>query len=288
MDRSFTMRLLVTGAAGLLGKALAQVFSESHEVVALTRKDGDITDKTRMTSVIKAAAPEVIVHAAAIPDVDECERNPELAWRVNAEATKELVAIAAELGSAFALISTDSVFDGKSERPYVESDATNPLSVYGRTKVAAEEHTRRGEKHWIFRVSVLFGSGKENFVNKAWRKAMGNEPYVVASDQRGTATYTLDAAKTMVGVIAAGAYGTFHVCNQGECTRYELARRAVELAGMDTKVVIGKTISELNRIGPRAKYSVMEMRELKKRGFALPRTWEEALRSYVETAVPVK
>jgi dTDP-4-dehydrorhamnose reductase len=281
------VKIAVTGAAGLFGRGLVEVFGEDHKVAPLTRKEGDITDAARMREVLSEIAPEMIVHSAAMPDIDECEKNAEQAWRVNAEATRGLVEIAKHIGAGFALISTDAVFDGTQTNPYVESDPVNPPSVYGRTKVAAEEHTRKMDKHWIFRVSALFGPGKANFVNKAWCKAMGSEAYVVASDQLGSATYTIDAAHAILKVIREGAHGTYHVCNQGECTRYELAKRAVELAGMNSSNVIGKPMSEMNRVGPRLKYSVMEMQALRKQGIALPRTWEDALRAYAATLKPV-
>jgi dTDP-4-dehydrorhamnose reductase len=277
------VKIAVTGAAGLFGRGLVEVLGEDHEVSPLTRQDGDITDMTRMREVIGNVKPDVVVHAAAMPDIDECEKNPEQAWKVNADATRGLVEIATELGARFAFVSSDAVFDGKSNRPYVESDIVNPPSVYGRTKVAAEEHVKKLARHWIFRVSVLFGPGKANFVNKAWCKAMGSEPYVVANDQRGSATYTIDAAQTMLQVIYAGAHGTYHVCNQGECTRYELAKSAVELAGMSSSNVIGRPMSEMKRLGPRLKYAVMEMRALQEQGIELPRKWEEALRAYAGT-----
>jgi dTDP-4-dehydrorhamnose reductase len=280
------VKIAVTGAAGLFGRGLVSVFAESQTVVPLARKDADITDSAQMRRLMREISPDVMVHSAAMPDLDDCEKNPDQAWRVNAQSTRELVGLAQDLGAAFALISTDAVFDGKSTHPYVETDAVNPPSVYGKTKVAAEEHTRRYDKHWIFRVSVLFGPGKANFVNKAWCKAMGNEPYVVASDQLGSATYTLDAAQTILQVIAAGAHGTYHVCNQGACTRYELAKGAVELAALNSSNVIGRPMSEMNRVGPRLKYSVMEMHALQQIGIPLPRAWEEALRAYVKTLQP--
>ena len=280
------MKIVVTGAAGLLGKGLVQVFGERHDVSPLTRQEGDITDAQRMRSLIQEIAPDVVVHAAGNPDIDACEKNPELAWKVNSEATKELASITSQTGGAFAFVSTDAVFDGKSSRPYVESDVVNPPSVYGKTKVAAEGFVRTHAKHFVFRVSVLFGPGKANFVNKAWCKAMGNEPYVVANDQLASATYTVDAAATMLQVIEADAFGTYHVCNHGECTRYELARRAVELAGLNAGVVVGKPVQEMARVGPRVKYSVMKMEALQRRGFQQPRGWEEALRAYVGTLKP--
>ncbi len=161
------MKIAVTGAAGLFGRGLVQVLGGSLEVAPLTRKESDITDTAKMREVVSRVSPGVIIHAAAMPDIDECEKNPEQAWKVNAEATRGLVEIAEELGAGFAFISSDAVFDGKSTRPYVETDAVKPPSVYGRTKVAAEEHVRKLAKHWIFRVSALFGPGKANFVNKA-------------------------------------------------------------------------------------------------------------------------
>jgi dTDP-4-dehydrorhamnose reductase len=277
------VKIAVTGAAGLLGKGLVQVFRERHEVLPLTRQEGDITDARRMCELLESIRPDVIVHAAAMPDVDECEKNPEQAFRVNIEATQRMVEIAGNLGARFAFISTDAVFDGKSQRPYVETDAGNPPSVYGQTKVAAEESVRKYERHCIFRVSVLFGPGKANFVNKGLCKAWGKEPYVVASDQLGSATYTLDAAQTMLRVFDAGLNGTFHLCNEGACTRYELARRSVELAGLNASVVVGKPMAEMKRPGPRLTYAVMEMKALRDAGIERPRSWQAALEEYVKT-----
>lgn len=276
------MKIAITGGGGLLGKGLAQVFGRQHEVLALTRQDADVTDAVQMRTVLRSFAPAIVVHAAAMPDIDDCELNPEKAWRVNAEATKSLVEIARELGCGFAFISTDAVFDGKATRPYVETDPVNPPSVYGKTKVAGEDFVRAYERHWIFRVSALFGPGKANFVNKGLCKAWGKEPYVVASDQLGSATYTVDAGETMLRVFAAGKYGTFHLCNQGQCTRYELARKSVELAGLDATIVVGKSMVEMKRPGPRLQYAVMEMRALHDKGIEVPRRWEAALEEYVK------
>ena len=277
------MKLLVTGAAGLFGRGLVQVFGEQHTVVGITHQDADITDARRMRELLEQHRPEIVVHSAAMPDIDDCELNPEKAHRVNAEATRNLVESAKQIGAAFAQVSTDAVFDGSKLHPYVETDPVNPPSVYGRTKVEAEEAVRKLSCHWIFRVSVLFGPGKANFVNKGLCKLMGNEPYPVAADQLGSATYTIDAARTMLEVFASKKYGTYHLCNQGACTRYDLAVRSAELAKLDTKGIIGKPMDEMKRPGPRVKYSVMDMKALRDSGIAEPRSWEEALRDYVST-----
>jgi dTDP-4-dehydrorhamnose reductase len=277
------MKIAVTGAAGLFGHGLVQTFREKHEVFPLTRQDGDITDEKRMRELLERIRPNVIVHPAGIPDIDECELNPEKAYRVNTEATRALAGIARDLDAGFAFISTDAVFDGQKGCPYVETDPVNPPSTYGKTKVAAENEVRKHNRHWIFRVSLLFGPGKANFVNRGLCKVTGGEPYAVASDQLGSATYTVDAATTMLELFAAAKYGTFHLCNQGGCTRYDLARRAVELAGLNISLVTGRPMQEMKRPGPRLKYAVMDMRALTDGGVRLPRRWEEALEAYIKT-----
>jgi len=277
------MKLLVTGAAGLFGRGLVQVFGEQHNVIGITRQDGDITDAKRMRELLLQHRPEIVVHTAAMPDIDDCELNPEKAYRVNTEATRSLIESAKEIGASFAQVSTDAVFDGSKLKPYVESDPVNPPSVYGRTKVEAEEAVRRHDHHWIFRVSVLFGPGKANFVNKGLCKLMGKEQYPVAADQLGSATYTLDAARTMLDVFASRKFGTYHLCNRGACTRYDLAIRAAELARLDPSGVVGKPMDEMKRPGPRLKYSVMDMKALRDAGISEPRSWEDALVDYVST-----
>lgn len=265
----------------MFGHALTLVFGERHEAVALTRRDFDLTDHQRMRSVLLHLRPQLIVHPAGIPDIDLCEREPELAYAVNTEATKALAELAQEIGAALAYISTDAVFDGKKSSPYVESDPTDPPSVYGRTKLLGEQAVKKIPQHWIFRVSVLFGPGKTNFVEKGLRALSAGKDYVVAADQVGSATYTSDAARKILEVIESRRFGLYHLSNQGACSRLGLAVAAAELAGLDKSKVIGKSSDQMGRIGPRLKYAVMEMNALQAAGFALPRPWQEALDEYV-------
>ena len=132
-------------------------------------------------------------------------------------------------------------------------------------------------------MSLLFGPGKTNFIEKALRKIAANEECEVAVDQVGSATYMLDAARTIMEVVEAGHHGLFHLSNQGACSRLELARRAVEVAGLDPGKVIGKPSNQMGRLAARPKYVVMDMFALKQTGFALPRPWEEALAEYIRT-----
>jgi dTDP-4-dehydrorhamnose reductase len=277
------MRIAITGAAGLFGHALVVAFSSRHTVFPLTRADADITDAESVCALLERIRPEVVVHPAGIPDLDISDAEPGRAHLVNVEGTRHVVESARRVQAEVVYISTDAVFNGQSTRPYVESDRPDPITVYGRTKLAGETITQTLPKHWIFRVSVLFGPGKTNFVEKGLRRIAAGEQYIVASDQEGCATYTLDAAFKIMEVVEARRYGLYHLANQGACTRYELARRAAELAGVDATKVVGVPAERMGRRAPRLKYAVMEMAALKAAGFSLPRPWPEALADYLRT-----
>jgi len=195
------MKVLVTGAAGLFGHGLVQVFGAKHEVFPLTHIEADTTDAAAIRETFRRLRPEVVIHAAATPDLDICEADPAKAFLVNVEGTRNVVETAREIGAAMAHISSDAVFDGEKHAPYVETDAVNPQTVYGRTKAEGEEIVGRLSHHWIFRVPVLFGPGKANFVSKGLDKLRRGEDYVVASDQVACAAYTLDMARVMMEAI---------------------------------------------------------------------------------------
>jgi dTDP-4-dehydrorhamnose reductase len=280
------MRVAITGAAGLFGHALVAAFSSRHRVFPLTRANADITDPESVRAALEGIRPEVVVHPAGIPDLDIADADPARAYLVNVQGTRHVVESAHAVGAQVVYISTDAVFDGKKTTPYVESDLPSPITVYGRTKLGGETVVQTQPKYWIFRVSVLFGPGKTNFVEKGLRKIMAGEQYVVAGDQEGCATYTLDAAYKIMEVVEARRYGLYHLANQGACSRYELARHAAELAGLDLGKIVGVPSDQMGRRAPRLKYSVMEMAALKAAGFSLPRPWQEALAEYVRTLSP--
>jgi dTDP-4-dehydrorhamnose reductase len=282
------MKIAITGASGLLGHALALIFAERHTAYPLTRAEADITDAAQVQACFSAILPEVVIHSAAIPDVDAAESDPAEAFRVNVHGTRHVVEAAQAVGAAVAYISSDAVFDGAKETPYVETDLANPVTVYGRTKLRGEQLTAALPRYWIFRISVLFGPGKINFVDKCLRALARGEEYVAASDQVGTATYTVDAARAMRDVIESGRCGLYHVANQGAGSRVEFARRAAEIAGLDAGKVIGKPSAEMGRRAARPKYVVMAFDALNRAGFALPRPWPEALEEYIRSRPAVR
>lgn len=277
------MKIAITGAGGLFGYALVKVFGERHAVSPLTHRDLDITCEDAVQAVLAGIRPEVVIHAAAIPNPDVCEENPARAYAVNVHGTRHIVSAARRQGARAAYVSTDAVFDGRKTSPYTEDDPTGPATVYGRTKLLSERAVHAAGESWILRVSVLFGPGKENFVEKGLRSAAAGKPYVAASDQLGNATYTMDAARAMREIIEAGRTGLYHVANSGACTRLDLARRAAEIAGIDPARITGKPLGEMGRPAKRLPYSVMDCRALERAGFAPLRPWTEALAAYISS-----
>jgi len=277
------MRVAITGARGLFGCGLVEAFRTRHAVFPLTRSEADITDAQAVRAALERIHPDLVVHPAGIPDLDICEADPDLARRVNVRGTENVVEAARRLRADLAYISTDAVFDGAKGAPYVESDPPHPFTVYGQTKLQGEQALLTLPRHWIFRVSVLFGPGKTNFIEIGLRKVAAGGEHRVASDQVGSATHTVDAGMKIMEVAERGPAGIYHLSNQGRCSRFELAHRAAELAGLDVGKVIGVPDAQMGRRAPRLKYSVMEMHALRLASFALPRPWPEALQDYVRT-----
>ena len=192
--------------------------------------------------------PEVVLHAAAWTDVDGAEEHPETAETVNVHGTENAVA----LGAPVVYFSTDYVFDGTKNRPYVESDQPSPLSVYGRTKLAGEQQVREG---WIVRSSWLFGWTGRNFMRTMLTLAKQQDEVRVVADQRGSPTYVGHLAEAVPGLLEL-PYGTRHLAADGDCTWAEFAEAIFEEAGIDCRVV-PITTEELGRPAPRPGYSVL-------------------------------
>jgi dTDP-4-dehydrorhamnose reductase len=281
------MKIAITGSTGLFGHGLVQVIQSRHTVFPISRKEADITKLDEVRAVFLKLRPEVIIHAAAIPSPDVCEENPALAYLVNVHGTRHVAEAAGEIDAALAYISSDAVFDGEKDSPYTEDDPTIPPTVYGRTKLRGERIVEKLPKHWSFRVSVLFGPGKTNTIEKELQTLAAGEEYVVASDQMGSATYTVDAAEKILEVIESTRYGLYHLSNQEPCSRYELATYAAEAAGFDPGKVVGVPSAQMGRRAKRLQYAVMEMRALSKAGFSLPRPWKAAVDDYLKTILPL-
>ncbi len=253
-------RILITGAGGQLGRALAEEFA-ADEVVAVTHADWDVA-----LPPPAGLDPELVLHTAAWTDVDGAEADPQGAAAVNVGGTLN----AASLGAPLVVYSSDYVFDGTKRTPYVESDGPGPLSAYGRTKLHGE--AAAGEQAWIVRSSWLFGPTGHNFVRKMLRLGSERDEVAVVDDQRGSPTYVGHLAAATRAVLEL-PYGLWHVAADGDCTWAELAEAIFEEAGLECRVR-RITTAELGRPARRPAYSVL--RSEKEGAPRLP-PWREGL-----------
>ncbi|GIU93564.1 MAG: NAD(P)-dependent oxidoreductase [Gaiellaceae bacterium] len=263
-------RVLITGAGGQLGQALAEAFAD-EEVTALTRADWDVT-LPPCDDLVRAGF-QLVLHAAAWTDVDGAEADPQGAAAVNIAGT----AHAASLGAPLVAFSTDYVFDGRKREPYLESDAASPLSAYGRTKLHAE--AAAGERAWIVRSSWLFGPTGHNFLRTMLRLGEERDEVAVVDDQRGCPTYVGHLATATRRLVDAGLpFGVWHLAAGGECTWAEFAEAIFAEAGLACRV---RRISsaELGRPAPRPAYSVLRS---ERPGAPVLPHWREGLRACLE------
>jgi dTDP-4-dehydrorhamnose reductase len=232
--------ILITGAGGQLGASLAEVFPDAR---AASRVEWDVAEPYPFEE-----RPELVLHAAAWTRVDDAESDPEAARRVNVLGTRNVV----ELGAPVVYYSSDYVFDGRKGEPYLESDATNPLGVYGRTKLEGEQEVRDG---WIVRSSWLFGPTGHNFLRTMLRLGAERAEVSVVDDQRGSPTYVRHLAEATREVVER-PHGIYHVAADGDCTWAEFAEAIFEEAGLDCRVR-RITTADFGAPAPRPAYSVL-------------------------------
>lgn len=227
------MRIAITGADGQLGQALRQRFGAEHDVVALNRTALDLDSPASIDQLVATGA-ELVLHPAAYTNVDGCARDPMQAYRTNTLGTQYVALACRRLGAPLVHISTNEVFDGTAERPYVEYDRANPVNPYGWSKWMAEQVVReRLPEHYIVRVAWLYG-GARNFVRTVLRLAAERPELAMVADEVGSPTYTPDVADAVAALIQTGCYGTYHIVNEGSTSRYAFAQEIVRLAGSNT------------------------------------------------------
>jgi dTDP-4-dehydrorhamnose reductase len=277
------MRVLLTGARGQLGRELEAVFSPAgDEVASADQATFDLADRDAVLQAVGAVAPDAIVHAGAWTDVDGCEREPDRAYAVNALGTRNVAEAARACGARVCYVSTDYVFDGRADRPYHEWDATNPLSVYGRSKLAGESVL--GPADTVVRTSWVCGRHGRNFVRTILSRAVEGEALTVVDDQHGCPTFADDLAGMIRRLVVARRPGTFHVTNQGATTWYRFARDVVAAAGLDPGLVQPTTTAEMQppRPAPRPAFSVLDNAALRLSGVPLLPEYHEPLERLVK------
>ena len=303
-------KVLIIGSSGMLGVDLCKELSEDYEIYGMDNRsraglnlpynsapvaqrflECDITDKKNVAEVVSKIRPKIVVHTAAMTDVDGCEIAKDRAHNINVVGTENVASACREFGSILIYISTDFVFDGKKKEPYKESDKPGPLNIYAESKLGGEEAVKSILKeYFILRSSWLYGKSGKNFVDTIIEKAKTKKSLKVVDDQAGSPTYTVDLSKaihvllseimrrdTGNGVRDAGIY---HVSNSGAVSWYEYAKEILKISGSDVKVLPISSV-ELNRPAKRPAMSVLDNSKFTGfTGYKL-RDWKEALKDYI-------
>ena len=280
------MKVLVTGVGGQLG------FDVCHRLDALgienkgiDMADCDITDGASVMSVVKAYAPDVIIHCAAYTSVDKAESMPEKCADVNSMGTLNMVRAAVAVNAKLMYISTDYVFEGVGDHPYEVDSPHMPQSVYGLTKEQGEEAVRSlMQKYWIVRISWVFGLNGNNFIKTMLRLGAEKKELNVVSDQIGSPTYTLDLAVLLCDMIRTEKYGVYHATNEGYCSWAEFAQAIMDTAHLPCRIN-PVTTEEYQKLVPssakRPFNSRMSKVSLDNAGFGRLPTWQDALTRYI-------
>jgi len=269
--------VLLTGAGGQLGLELAELLPRhGHEVAALGHKDLDVSEARAVAFSLEEHGPDLVINAAAYTNVDGCETESEFAYRVNALGPRNLAVHCEKVGCELLHVSTNYVFDGEAERPYEPFDAANPISAYGRTKLAGEEYVKHLCSRWyLVRSAGIYGQG-HNFVRTMLRVAGERDVLKVKDDEFISPTYARDLAEGILETIHSGLYGLYHVTNSGSCSWYEFAREIFELAGVEVEVI---PVASSEYPLPAARPANGLLSDL---GSPRLRHWREALADYLE------
>jgi dTDP-4-dehydrorhamnose reductase len=276
------MRIAITGANGQLGLALQATLGEQHELIGLGHDRLELGSAEAVEQVYATGAA-LVIHPAAYTNVDGCARDPDLAYRINGLGTKYIALACKRLAAPLVYVSTNEVFAGDGTRPYREYDAANPINAYGLSKWAGEQAVREVlQEFYIVRVAWLFG-GQRNFIRTVLRLAA--EPPAgglrIVDDEIGSPTYTPDVAEAIAKLIGTGYYGTYHLVNEGQCSRYELAREALQAAGWGHAPIAPMKLAEYVRASTPPPYTPLANQA----GAALNirlRPWQEAVAAYVQ------
>ena len=277
------MKVVVTGVNGQLGYDVVKELNNRKytNVIGIDIKDLDITNENAVKLFMNNNKPDVIVHCAAYTAVDNAEDDKETCYDVNVNGTKHLVESAKELDAKFVYISTDYVFSGDKDSEYFVKDIPNPKSIYGQTKYLGEVETLKHDKHFIVRISWVFGKNGNNFIKTMLRLGKEKNELNIVSDQVGSPTYTHDLAKLIVDMIETDKYGVYQATNEGVCSWYEFAQKIFEFANIDICLNPIST-EQYPTKAKRPKNSVMSKNNLLDNGFELLPTWQDALKRYLK------
>lgn len=276
------MKVLVTGVKGQLGHDVVnELEKRGIEAIGVDIQEMDITDAASVDRVIRAAAPDAVIHCAAYTAVDAAEENEEACHKVNADGPRNIAKVCRELDIKMIYISTDYVFDGQGEHIWEPEDERAPRSVYGQTKYEGELAVQEIlDKYFIVRIAWAFGINGKNFVRTMLKLAETHDTITVVNDQYGSPTYTYDLARLLVDMVQTEKYGVYHATNEGFCSWYDFACAIFKEAGVKVNVV-PVTSAEYGAKANRPMNSRMSKDKLTENGFERLPSWEDALKRYV-------
>ncbi|HET7873739.1 MAG TPA: dTDP-4-dehydrorhamnose reductase [Terriglobales bacterium] len=282
------MRVAVIGANGQLGHDVWDAFaSAQHEVLPLTHTDLEIDSADSVMHALEGAQADVVVNTAAFHNVEKCESEPGRAFAVNALGARNVAMVTEKLGAAVIHISTDYVFDGAKNAPYIEDDAPLPLSVYGNSKLAGEYFVSvSNPRHFVLRVSAIYGlnpcraKGGMNFVETMLKLAKERDQLRVVNDEFVSPTPAAEIARQVVALSATQQYGLYHATSEGSCSWFEFAQAIFELTGTKVKLEAARP-GEFSAKVRRPKYSVLENAALKRKGLNVFSHWRKGLEAYL-------
>ncbi len=277
------MKILILGHKGMLGSELFSRFSADHEVVGKDIDEFDITSAYDCRDVIDEVAPDCVINAAAYTDVDGCETDRDLCFAVNAQGVRN---VAEACGDSVGIVhfSTDYVFDGTKKEPYKENDPTNPLNVYGQSKLDGERYLREMTDNYVLvRTAWLYGKNGRNFVRTILEKAGNSDVLEVVADQVGSPTYARDLAAAVQVLVEGGHRGLYHLTNRGRCSWYEFALKIIEFADLGNRIEVRPITSDrLIRKAMRPAWSVMSTMKFSNLTGKTLRFWQVALKEFID------
>lgn len=283
------MKIVITGAAGLVGGHLAARLAAEHEVIALRRSDLDITDRESVRRIVNDLRPELIYNCAVL-QVDDSEQNPHKAEAVNVNGPRYLAQAAKEMGAEIVQFSTQYAFEGEPEgrEPFTIGDEPRPVNVYGKTKVAGERAVRAAcPRSYIIRTSWVYGSGKGSFLCTVHNDLKAGKRVHAIDDIRSSTTYVEDLIDRVQVIVGKRHYDTYHVVNAGVCSYYDFALEAGRLLGLERSridALIEITHErEMKRVAVRPRYTPLRCLLSEELGLPPMRDWRDALAAYVQS-----
>ena len=290
------MKIIVVGAGGRLGAALAREYRHTSDIVAFTRQQLDLADAARVRETLGALDFDVLINCAAQTNVDRCETHPEEAFQLNGEGPRVLAEVCTRKGAKLVHISTDYVFAGEKPEPYTEEDEARPISVYGESKRAGEQRVLEvSDHHLVVRVSWVFGPDRPSFVDWAIQRAREHDHVEAIGDKFSTPSYTLDLARMLMSLITTPeTIGIIHATNAGRCSWQQYAQWAIECCRREGVPLKAQTVGSIRLadmksfIARRPVHTILSTTKYERLTGESPRDWRDAVAEYVRTHIAAR